>query len=146
MQTGQKDHNGKWKMMSKWPGCSLQNLHWKLGQYTKLYWFDIDNGLKIFFRNNFFFVFQDRKLKLSESVWKRIQRNLPKFELNQTTKRKKNINYNCMNELNELKLYEDLRNLFSNRCWKFQLSILKNKKVLFLKKIFSNLLSLNIPI
>ena len=28
------------------------------------------------------------------------------------------------------------RNSFSNRCWKFQLSILKNKKVLFLKKYF----------
>ena len=29
-----------------------------------------------------------------------------------------------------------LLNPFSNSCWKFQLSILKNKKVLFLKKIF----------
>ena len=30
---------------------------------------------------------------------------------------------------------------FSNRCWKFQLSILKNKKVFFLKKIFFKPLS-----
>ena len=29
-----------------------------------------------------------------------------------------------------------VRNSISKRCWKFQLSILKNKKVLFLKKVF----------
>ena len=34
----------------------------------------------------------------------------------------------------ELKFCEVSRNSFSNRSWKFQLSILKNKKVLFLKK------------
>ena len=33
----------------------------------------------------------------------------------------------------ELKFCEVSRNSFSNRCWKFQLSILRNKKVLFLK-------------
>ena len=36
----------------------------------------------------------------------------------------------------ELKFCEVSRNSISNRCWKFQLSILKNKKVLFLKKYF----------
>ena len=36
----------------------------------------------------------------------------------------------------ELKLCEVSRNSFSNWFWKFQLSILKNKKVLFLKKYF----------
>ena len=41
---------------------------------------------------------------------------------------------NCLNKLNELKCGEVSRNSISNRCWKFQLSILKNKKVLFLKK------------
>ena len=35
----------------------------------------------------------------------------------------------------ELKFCEVSRNSFSNRFWKFQLSVLKNKKVLFLKKI-----------
>ena len=35
-----------------------------------------------------------------------------------------------------LKFCKVSRNSFSNRCWKFQLSILKNKKVLFLKKNF----------
>ena len=40
-----------------------------------------DYGLKnIFFRNKVF-VFQDRKLKLSASVWKRISSNLTKFQL-----------------------------------------------------------------
>ena len=40
---------------------------------------------------------------------------------------------NCLNELNDLKFVR-IHISFSNRCWKFQLPILKNKKVLFLKK------------
>ena len=36
----------------------------------------------------------------------------------------------------ELKFCEVSRNSFSNRFWKFQLSTLKNEKVLFLNKIF----------
>ena len=39
--------------------------------------------------------------------------------------------------LNELKVCKVSRNPKSKRCWKFQLSILRNKKVLFLKKIWS---------
>ena len=39
----------------------------------------------------------------------------------------------------ELKFCEVSRNSVSNRCWKFQLSILKNKTVLFLKKILSKI-------
>ena len=35
---------------------------------------------------------------------------------------------------NELKFWEDSRNCKSIRCWKFQLCIFKNKKVLFIKK------------
>ena len=91
-----------------------------------LFWFCL--GIKLFF-------FQDRKLKLLEAVWKRISWNLTKFQLNQTTDRK-NENNNCLNKLNELKFCEVSRNSISNRFWKFQLSILKNKKVLFLKKYF----------
>ena len=49
---------------------------------------------------------------------------------------KKDENNNCLNKLNELKFCEVSRILISNWTWKFQLSILKNKKVLFLKKIF----------
>ena len=41
----------------------------------------------------------------------------------------------------ELTFCEVSRNSFSNRFWKFQLSILKNKKVLFQKKIFFKPLS-----
>ena len=51
---------------------------------------------KIFFLGINFFVFQDRKLKLLASVWKRISWNLTKFQLNQTTDRK-NVNNNCLN-------------------------------------------------
>ena len=36
----------------------------------------------------------------------------------------------------ELKFCQVSRNSFSNRCWEFQLSVLKNKKVLFLKNYF----------
>ena len=43
----------------------------------------------------------------------------------------------------ELKFCEVSRNSFSNRYWKFQLSILKNKKVLFLKKIWFRPLSIS---
>ena len=43
----------------------------------------------------------------------------------------------------ELKFCEVSRNSFLNRCWKFQLPILKNKKVLFLKKIIFWSLSLS---
>ena len=38
---------------------------------------------------------------------------------------------------------EILWNSFSSRCWKFKFSILKNKKVLFLRKIFFRLLSIS---
>ena len=74
-----------------------------------------------------------RKLNFSASVCKNILWNLTKFQLNQTTDRK-NENKSCLNELNELKFCEVSQNCFSKRCWKFQPSILKNKKVLFLKK------------
>ena len=52
----------------------LLELSWPLQRLrSKLY----------FFRNKTFFVFQDKKLKLSASVWKRILWNLTKFQLNQ---------------------------------------------------------------
>ena len=41
---------------------------------------------------------------------------------------------NCLNKLNELNFCKVSWNSISNRYWKFQLSFLKNKKVLFLKK------------
>ena len=65
-----------------------------------------------------FFVFQDRKLKLSPSVRKRISRNVTKFQVNQTIYRK-NENNNCLNELNEIKFWEVSRNSVSSRCYKY---------------------------
>ena len=62
-------------------------------------------------------------------------KHVTKFQLNQTIHRKVKNN-NCLNELNEMKFCEVSRKVISNWCWNFQLSILKNKKVLFLKKIF----------
>ena len=110
----------------------------KIGSVNKLFCFDIDNGLKhFFFRNKKFLVFQDRKVKLSESGWKKISLNLTKFKLNPTTHRNNKNNY-CLNKVNELKFCEVSWNSISNRYWKFQLSILKNKKVFFLKKISCN--------
>ena len=53
----------------------------------------------------------------------------------QTTDRKIENN-NCLNELNDLKFCEVSRNSISNRCWKFQLSILKNKSFIPKKNIF----------
>ena len=49
---------------------------------------------------------------------------------------KKDENNNCLNKLNELRFCEVSSNSISNWTWKFQLSILKNKKVLFLKNLF----------
>ena len=74
-----------------------------------------------------FFVFQDRKLKLSASLWKRLSWNLTKFK----TIFIFNFSIGC---LIELKFCEVSWNSFSNRWWQFHLSILKNRKVLFLEK------------
>ena len=95
-----------------------------------LFW---DYGLNYTFsRNKTFFSFQDRKLKFSASAWKRYSWHLKKYQLNQITDRK-NRNNSCLNELNDLKFCDVSQYSFSNRCWKFQLSILKKqKKVLFL--------------
>ena len=137
---GKKECQGgndlKLKIRKTKGSCLKQNLHWKLGQETKLFCFDIDNGLKnICFRNNIFLFSRNRKLKLSASVWKRILWNLTKFQLIQTTNRK-NENNNCLNDLNELKFCEVSQNSFSNRCWKFQRSTWKTKKVYSYKKYF----------
>ena len=79
-------------------------------------------------------VFQDRKLQLSASVCNRISWNITKFQLIQLIQTI--IFIFSISFLIKFKFCEDSRNPISNRCWKLQLSILKNKKVLFLKKIF----------
>ena len=86
--------------------------------------------------NKTFFVFQHRKLKLSASVWNWISWNLTKVQLIQLIQTIVIFSFS-IGCLIELKFCEFSRNAFSNKCWKFKLSILKNKKVLFLKKYFS---------
>ena len=90
---------------------------------------------KYYFRNKTF-VFQDRKLKFSASFWLKILWNHAKFQLIQRTHRK-NQNKSCLYKLNELKFCEVSQSSKSNRYWKCQLSILENKKVLFLKQKWS---------
>ena len=80
-----------------------------------------------FFRNKTFLFFKIESWNFQHLFENGMKFN--KFQLN-----RKNENNNCLNELNEMKFCEASWNSISNRCWKFQLSILKNKKVLFLKK------------
>ena len=117
-----------------------QNLHWKLRHKGAICWsrkelfwpYGLDH---IFSRNKNVFVFQDSELKFSASVWFRISWNLTKFELIQLIQTTFILIFS-MGSLNELQFCEVSRNPQSKRCWKFQLSILKNKKVLFLKNYF----------
>ena len=91
----------------------------------------------IFFRNKTFLFIKIESWTLA-SVWKVIAWNLTNF--NSIKQPIENNNF-----LNELKFFEVSQNSISDRCRKFQLSILKNKKVLFLKIIFFWALSLNMP-
>ena len=103
-------------------------------------------------------LFQDTRLKLSASVWKRISKNPTKFQLIQTIV----ISIFSISCLIEMKFSEFSRNFFSRRCWKFHLFFLKkyflgrsqyqNKKALFTDPIFSdsfgldNYQYLNVPL
>ena len=85
-----------------------------------------------FFRNKTFLFFKIESWNFQHLFVKKFQK-LHKIST-QSDNWKMKIN-NCLNKLNELKFGEVARNSISNRFWKFQLSILKNKKVLFQKKI-----------
>ena len=102
----------------------------------KLFCFEIDNGLKnIFFRNKTFLFFKIESSNFQVHFVIEFRETLQNFNtIRQLIK--KDENNNCLKKLNELKFCEDSRILISNWTWKFQLSSLKNKKVLFLKKIF----------
>ena len=82
------------------PASKDQNLPWKLGQqipsFGSLLAYLETTAKKIFSLGIKLFFDQDRKLKLSASVWRRISWNLTKFQLNQTIDRK-NENNNCLN-------------------------------------------------
>ena len=106
----------------------MQNPRWKLGQQNAICWNYLglfrDYGLEhIFFKNKTFLFFKIESWNF-QPVWKKKSWNFTKFQLNQTTSIEKLEikigNKNCLNMLNELKFCE-----VSNRCWKFQLSILK---------------------
>ena len=114
------------------------NLHFKIRTEGTSFWTYLgifrDYSLKVFFLGIKLFCFQDRKLKFLASVWKRSSWNLMKFELIELIQTIF-ISIFSICCLIELKFCEVSRNSFLNRCWKFQLSILKNKKALFLKNI-----------
>ena len=101
---------------------SVSGSHISLSQYPFR-----DYGLDhILFRNKMFLNFQDRKLKVSVSIRKKILWNLTKFQLFQLIQ-KIFIFIFSISCLIELKFCEVSQRKSSNRC-------LKNKKVLYLKK------------
>ena len=118
---------------------NLQSLWWgKLGRQGAICWLKkelsmVHGTLNIFFRNKtFLFVkieiwnFQH----LFDLLFHETSQNFSSFRQLLFP-----VEKCCLNVcLNELKFCKVSRNPKSNSCWKFQLSILTNKKVLFLKK------------
>ena len=82
---------------------------------------------KCFFRIKTFFVFQDKKLKLSVSIWNWILWTLTKFQHIQLIQTIVIFIFSICH-LIEFKFCEVSQKKISNRFWKFPLSILKNKK------------------
>ena len=120
------------KLSQQHGSCKKQNLPGKLEQQSAICWNSLglyrDYGLNnIFFRDKNF-VFQDRKLKLSRPVEKRISYNLTKFQLFQLIHTIFIYSFSILCEVSRIFL--------SSRWWKFQLCILKNKKVLLIKKYY----------
>ena len=97
-----------------------QNLPGKLGQQSAICWKSL--GL---FRDYGLIFFQDRKLKLSACVWKRISWNLTKFQLIQLIVFPLFLSIVWLS-WNFVRFHEIL---FKNRCWKFQLSISKKSVI-----------------
>ena len=118
----------------------------KIRTANAIYWISPgifrDYSLQNFFRNETFFVFQDRKLKLSASVRKEFPETSQSFN-SFSSFRQLLISFFSICCLIELKFCEVSQNSFSNRRWKFQQSILKNKNKIFMRKIFFRLLSIS---
>ena len=110
-----------WTLMAK-PSHKIESVN---KAFLFWYWQWLKN---FFFRNKTFLFIKIESWTLA-SVWKVIAWNLTNF--NSIKQPIENNNF-----LNELKFFEVSQNSISDRCRKFQLSILKNKKVLFLKIIF----------
>ena len=83
-----------------------------------------------------FLFFQDSKLRLKAPVWNHISWNLCKMSTHLSYSDDCYFHF-FIGFLIELKFCQVSRNSFSNRFWKSQLFILKNKKVLFFKKNLS---------
>ena len=116
-----------------------QKLHLKLRQQSAICWNSLalfrENGLNyIFFRNKTFLFFKIESWnfqQLFEIEFRETSHNFNSF----SSFRQFLFQFFSIFCLIALKFCEVSRNSLSNRCWKFQLCILKNKKVLFLKKI-----------
>ena len=105
----------------------------KVGSVNKAFLFWYWQRLKIyFFRNKTFSFFSIESWNLQHLFEKDFRETSQYFNLIRESI-EKNENSNC---LNEMTFCEISRNSISNRCWKFKISILKNKKVLSLKKYF----------
>ena len=103
------------------------------------YWLGPKN---IFFRSKTFLFFKIESWNFQNRFEKEFRKTSQSFNsIRQHIE--KNENNNCLNKMNELKFCEVSWNSFSNRFWKFQLSILKNRKILFLKKLFFKPLSIS---
>ena len=87
----------------------------KTGSVNKAFLFWYWQRFKKILSGTIFLVFQDRKLKLSESVWKKNRETSQSF--NSIRQPIKNENNNCLNELNELKFCKVSQNYISNRCF-----------------------------
>ena len=119
-----------WPQQQDWKKCYMYPKPLlKIGTANAICW----DSLGLFRNYDLNYIFLGIKLFcFSTSVWKRISWNLTKFQ-NSIRQRIQNMEIEIawMSWMS----WNFVRNSFSNRCWKFQLSILKNKKVLFLKNI-----------
>ena len=98
----------------------------KIGSVNKAFLFWYWQRLrKYFFRNKMFLFFKIVSWNFQHLFEKKCCETSQNF--NSIRQPIEKINYNCL---------EVSQNSISNRCWQFQLSILKNKNVFFLKKVF----------
>ena len=107
---------------------------WKIESVNKAFFVLIlTTAWNFFFRNKTFLFFKIESWNFQVQFEIEFRETLQNFNsIRQLIK--KDENNNCLNKLNEWKFCEVSQILISNWTWKFLLSILKNKKVLFLKK------------
>ena len=135
-------HNFHLFLSNTWIQAYIKTF-WKIESVNKVFLFWYWQRLKKnFFRNKTFLFFNIESWNFQVHFEIYFRETLQNFNsIRQPIK--KDENNNCLKKLNVLKFCEDSRILISNWTWKFQLSILKNKKVLFLKKFFFKPLSIS---